>query len=74
MNEQFYSWTFKFCIVVWQQISHLRGGRYYSNFCSSSAKNESDKLLKLVHISQSYHKKTVWVFFDSRYRNDLPQD
>ena len=48
---------------------HFRqGGRFYSSFFCSSSKNVKVKeLLKSVHICQSYHKKTAWMFyFDSQ--------
>jgi len=48
--------------------THLRrGGKFYSVFFCSSSQNAGVKeLLKSVHVRQSYHRKTVLVFFDSR--------
>ena len=41
-----------------------RGGMCHSVFFCSSSRNATVKeLLKSIHVRQSYHKKTAWVFF-----------
>jgi len=42
------------------------GKFYFIFFCSSSQNAKVKQLLKSVHVHQSYHEKTAWVFFDSQ--------
>ena len=43
-----------------------RDVRLYNSFFHDSSRNETVKELKSIHICQSYHQKTAWVFYASQ--------
>jgi len=63
-SDWLFSWTFKFHKVMRQQIWGEVAGYFRSSWQDATVKG----LLKSVHICQSYHKKTVLVFFDPQCR------